>query len=339
MNWFIPGRSRGSTGEAQQNPPRFPTPLLLLIVGIVIVATLTFTGFAWAKKTVTLVVDGKELQVQTFTRTVAGVLKEQNIKLGSEDEVAPALSANLSEGDRVLVSRAMKVTIKVDGKLLKAVSHGQTVSEVLKEEKIVLGKLDLVNPAVGSPLTSGMEIKVTRVSIKEEVKNVPVDFATEKLSEPQLARGITRVIQQGKKGTEKQVWEMTFHDGKEVSRRLVESKEIAPPVNRVIKVGTLQQVSRGGTDIRFREALEMVSTAYTYTGRKTATGVPPRVGGVAVDPRVIPFGTRLYIEGYGYATAIDRGGDIKGQRIDLFMETLSQCRNWGTRRVKVYVMD
>jgi 3D (Asp-Asp-Asp) domain-containing protein len=83
----------------------------------------------------------------------------------------------------------------------------------------------------------------------------------------------------------------------------------------------------------------MQASAYTYTGFHTATGLNPEVGMVAVDPSVIPMGTRLYIEGYGYARAADTGGAIKGDKIDLFMEEYSQCMGWGRRTVKVYILQ
>lgn len=69
---------------------------------------------------------------------------------------------------------------------------------------------------------------------------------------------------------------------------------------------------------------------------KTATGVKPRVGVIAVDPRIIPLGTKLYVEGYGNCIAGDTGGDIKGNRLDLFFNTPSEVKKYGRRQVKVY---
>jgi 3D (Asp-Asp-Asp) domain-containing protein len=83
----------------------------------------------------------------------------------------------------------------------------------------------------------------------------------------------------------------------------------------------------------------MNASAYSHTGRNTASGIYPYKGAVAVDPRVIPIGTRLYIEGYGYAKALDVGSAVKGNKIDLFFETESQARRWGRRPVKVYVLE
>ena len=85
--------------------------------------------------------------------------------------------------------------------------------------------------------------------------------------------------------------------------------------------------------------MTMEATAYTATGNLTASGTRARVGAVAVDPNVIPLGTRLYIEGYGYATAEDTGGAIKGNIIDLYMNSTSEVYNWGRRPVKVTILD
>lgn len=80
------------------------------------------------------------------------------------------------------------------------------------------------------------------------------------------------------------------------------------------------------------------STAYSYSaGNKTATGVYPKRGIVAVDPKVIPLGTKLYIEGYGYAVAADTGGVIKGKIIDVFLPTEKECYKWGRKKVKVTI--
>jgi 3D (Asp-Asp-Asp) domain-containing protein len=88
-----------------------------------------------------------------------------------------------------------------------------------------------------------------------------------------------------------------------------------------------------------QKVMTMESTAYTYTGNRTATGVEPREGLIAVDPRVIPLGTEVYIEGYGYAIAADTGGLIKGNIIDVFFPSLQRCINWGRKPVQVYVLS
>src|SRR5699024_2317005 len=100
-----------------------------------------------------------------------------------------------------------------------------------------------------------------------------------------------------------------------------------------------------------RKAMNMTATAYDLsfqsTGKRpgdksygiTASGTKAKVGTVAVDPNVIPLGTRLYVDGYGFCVAEDTGGAIKGNRIDLFFNSTSEARNFGRRQVKVYILE
>lgn len=85
------------------------------------------------------------------------------------------------------------------------------------------------------------------------------------------------------------------------------------------------------------ETVIFEATAYTWTGYRTATGTWPSRGTVAVDPRVIPLGTELYIEGYGPAVAADTGGAIQGHRVDLYMDSKNECLQWGRRKVEVQI--
>lgn len=95
-----------------------------------------------------------------------------------------------------------------------------------------------------------------------------------------------------------------------------------------------EQPSRG----RVVRTYTMEATAYTWTGSRTATGTWPSKGTVAVDPAVIPLGSELHVEGYGPAVAADTGGDIKGQRIDLYMESYEEAIQFGRRQVLVEML-
>lgn len=84
------------------------------------------------------------------------------------------------------------------------------------------------------------------------------------------------------------------------------------------------------------------STAYTGSG-KTFSGKPctrnaDGISTVSVDPNVIPIGSMLYIEGYGYAVAADTGAAIKGNKVDVYFSTLQECYNWGSKSVKVTIL-
>lgn len=91
--------------------------------------------------------------------------------------------------------------------------------------------------------------------------------------------------------------------------------------------------------ISTKKVVHMTATAYTHTGNPTYTGVYPRIGTIAVDPKVIPLGSRMWVEGYGYGIAQDTGGSIKGNKIDVFMDTKQECLNWGRKKVKVFLIE
>ncbi|HBQ26252.1 MAG TPA: hypothetical protein DD791_07650, partial [Syntrophomonas sp.] len=183
------------------------------------------------------------------------------------------------------------------------------------------------------------EIEVIRVTENEVKVEEPIPCGVERTSDNTLERGLTKTISAGKDGLTKNTVRITYHNGQEVKREVINSETLVEPKNRVIAMGTITAVSRGNQLLNFREARYMEASAYTYTGNRTATGRNPEVGMVAVDPQVIPMGSRMYIEGYGFARAADTGGSIKGNRLDIFLEDRSQCLNWGRRTVKVYLLD
>jgi len=120
--------------------------------------------------------------------------------------------------------------------------------------------------------------------------------------------------------------------------RVETEMRFAPVAGNARNRGVMQTVSRSGQVIRYLREFVMESTAYTYTGNNTYTGIAPHRGIVAVDPSVIPLGSRLYVEGYGFCRAMDIGSKIKGNRIDVFMETRGGALNWGRKNVKVYLL-
>ena len=315
-----------------------PAAIIVLAIALLL-AGIVFAGFAWARKTVTLSVDGKETELKSMASTVGELLKENDIVIGSRDKVIPAAGEKLIEGVRVVVLRSHHVTVNADGKVVEYDTTAVTVEEALREKEISLGEKDMVTPELTQEITEATKIKVTRVRTTEELTNVSIPYAVQRETNPQMARGITRVLKKGVNGTELQRWMVTYHDSQVVERKLIERKTVTGPVTGIVQVGSGQTVSRGGMDLRFSRAMEVVATAYTYTGRNTASGKAPRYGLVAVDPSVIPFGTKLYIDGYGQAVAADKGRAIKGNRVDVFLESEANARRWGVRRVNMYILE
>lgn len=194
--------------------------------------------------------------------------------------------------------------------------------------------------------------------VKYDIDRSGVEHDTKILYNDEKYVDYEQVVQEGSDGMKKSVYQECYVDGRLISRSLEEEIIIKDPVDKIIEVGTKEYVvatSRGG--FRFENQLDMIASAYDLSyescGKNpgdpyygiTASGTKAQPGTVAVDPSVIPLGTKLYIAStdgspdYGFATALDTGGAIKGNRIDLFMEDNTDANNYGIRQVKVYVLE
>lgn len=183
----------------------------------------------------------------------------------------------------------------------------------------------------------GLSREVERIIAVEEIPP-PIQLKPDR----NLREGIRITLKEGKPGLKKVRYEIIRVRGKE-EKRVIEEKVIRPPIPTVVLQGTGRHLtSRGGVN-RVRKVLKMVATAYCAgrggVDRVTATGVRAEYGIAAVDSRVIKLGTLLYVEGYGLALAADRGRAIKGNRIDLFMESYAEAKRWGKRVVTVYILE
>lgn len=156
-----------------------------------------------------------------------------------------------------------------------------------------------------------------------------------------LGKGDSKLLQKGHAGTLCRKHAVYWKNDEEMDHELVESvtkKEMVPEVTALGVKGSEIKVTEENV-ISPKEIMYLEATAYTHTGNNTCTGVYPCIGTIAVDPRVIELGTRMWVDGYGYGVAQDTGGLIKGKIIDVFMDTEKECYAWGRRRVKVYILE
>ncbi len=291
------------------------------------------------QKPVEIQVDGQLIKSRVlFMGTVGGILDQNQIMLEGKDTVEPSLDTAIKKNMRITVTRAFKVTVLADGVSREIYTTPITVKEAITLAGFNLGDKDVVKTLPDTMVVPQQEIEVIRVTEQEINEDQVMPYQVEKTTDPTLEMGLSRTVQAGKNGLARNTMRVTYYNGQEAKRTLVKMETLVQPVKKVIAMGNITSVSRGGERLDFREARFMQATAYTYTGFRTATGKDPAVGMVAVDPQVIPLGSKLYIEGYGYAFAADTGGAVKGDIVDLFMEEHSQCVKWGRRTVKVYIL-
>ena len=315
--------------------------MLRLKIAVLAPAVFVLIAFFYVitQKTVVLDVDGDQITLRTFSTTVGDMLLEQGVTLLEKDEVSPSVDTIMHKKTLVTVHRATELTILADGQETPVRTMKERVADVLEEYNIGIEPLDVVEPALESPVEQGMTVQVARVRTENIACDVPVKYEIQREYTVSLPSGSSRVTREGKEGKERQTWQITYRDGVEMLRQMIGQEVLEKPVDQILLCGSGTTVSRGGENIRFSRSINMQATAYTHTGRNTATGVPPQYGTAAVDTSVIPFGTDLYVDGYGYAKAMDRGSAIKGNKIDLFFETYEETAVWGKRWVDVYILD
>jgi len=236
------------------------------------------------------------------------------------------------------------VTVRVDDSTIALSTSTATVGELLELLEIALSDLDRTDPSPDTPIVDGLEVSVTRVTRCEQVEEDTIPSEMVVLADPDRPAGFTKILRHGQEGRVKKVWRIWEKDGVETSRGILSEEILQESSDTVVLRGTHGSPNRGGD---WRRPVVMEATAYDPGPRScgkwasgyTATGAKAERGIVAVDDRVIPMGTRMYIPDYGFALAADRGGAIKGMRIDLCYSTYAEAIQFGRRKVKVYLLD
>ena len=252
---------------------------------------------------------------------------------------------------------------------------GMTIGEALAAMNVTLSQFDRVTPDAAEPFKAGMTVRVTRVSIENETRREPIAAGVRYQPTTALSPGTSKTTQYPRAGYKEIVEKVYTKDGKETLRKTVSAKVGLEPQHRIISLGVSPRLMprsiqphpryakalsyRGGgprdraamqnnngaaPTYRVAKTLKMETTAYHGSepgggGSRTATGMRVGYGVIAVDPRVIPLGSKLYVEGYGYGFACDTGGAIKGKRLDLAFPSMSQVNSYGRKRgVTVYIL-
>lgn len=234
----------------------------------------------------------------------------------------------------------------------------KTVKELLSDLKIKVDDDDIVIPDLNTELKSEGKISIIKVDVKVIEKEVEAPFKTIKKKNKELTHKQSKILVQGVNGKNKVKCKEYYAGDKLIKEEVIHVETIVKPIDQVFEEGTKDVFTNDRGDFTARKAIKMVATAYEAgprsTGKRpgdkgygiTASGARAKRGTVAVDPRVIPLGTKLYVKSltpgvpdYGFAIAQDTGGAIKGNKIDLFMDTVWECLQFGRRPVMVYILQ
>lgn len=347
--------------------------LLLPIVCVM----LLLSQVVFAKNTY-VINDGDRVLVHTtYTTNPAEVLTEAGLELGEDDTYTTQEGVGMSE---ITIQRTQIVGVIYNGQCFTVSTYGGTVASILEELKICLNANDVVSVPLDTETCDGMTVVIDRCVTIEETYTVCLPYETYYVLDTTLAKDGHKVIQSGVEGQVQKVDMVSYVNGSEVGRVNQLQTVIGEPVNQIVAVGTLEGIPEDqivqsnpapegpeattgngelyigegliitpdGQILTYTSTLQVVATAYHNSDPGctiyTAIGTYCRVGAIAVDPKVIPYGTRMYIvtnDGqyiYGIAVAEDCGGSIKGNRVDLYFDTTDECWTFGIRDATVYFL-
>jgi uncharacterized protein YabE (DUF348 family) len=299
---------------------------------------------------VQITVDGQKKAVWTTADTVGELLKEQNITVEEHDKVIPSFNSAIKAKGTISIDKAFQVNLNIGGEEKQVWSTSITVADFLKQQQVTLNELDRVEPSMDQMVNANTPVKVIRVEKVTDVVEEPIPFAEVKQQDSSLTEGTQMVLQEGQQGTMQKFFEVIKENGEEVSRIVQKEVKIKESKDRIIAVGTKKapavtpsRGNEGGTAVR-----EFVVEATAYSPYcKGCQGISaagynykanPNMKLIAVDPRVIPLGTKVYVEGYGYAIAGDTGGAIKGNKIDVLMPSEAAASKWGRKKVVIRIL-
>lgn len=324
------------------------------------IALLLLSQPAFAQTTY-VITDGSRVLVHTTSATdPKAVLGEAGLELGADDTYTTQAIAGVSEID---IQRSQSILIDYYGEQMEVISFGETVSELLTRLNLSWAEGDTISLPLSTETFDGMELAVASVIRQDQTYTTVLEHGTVYCSDASLPVGTEAVLTEGEDGQMVCNATVTYVNGVESDRTIHSERVISQPVDEVIAIGSgaepsaeeqVPVISDGtitlptGEVLTYTHTLRSLATAYHCEGYvgTTATGTVARVGAIAVDPSVIPYGTRMFIVSedgeyiYGIATAEDCGSleHIIGTRIDLFFDTEYECIQFGSRYCTVYFL-
>ncbi|MBR6826517.1 MAG: G5 domain-containing protein [Oscillospiraceae bacterium] len=346
---------------------------LILMVGML---AALFSQSVFARNSY-VITDGENVTVhQSYSTDPDVVLDEVGIELSDEDTYTTSYNDGVS---RIDIQRMQLVTVDCRGELQTVGTYGETVRELLERLKITPGMQDTLSCDLDQQTYDGLRVDIVHTEVKIEQTRTLVPFETKYYEDPELEPGSEVVLIEGKDGMTENQERVVYENGKEISREVISTVTVSDMVTKLVirgpgnvlraqpnepeyvvkkaetdgstnKRGGISGntiTTESGVTYTYSYTLGVTCTAYScegYTGI-TATGTVARVGAVAVDPRYIPLGTKMYIVSndgqyvYGYCVAEDTGGSIKGYKIDLYFDTVDECWDFGVRSCTAYILQ
>ena len=334
------------------------TAIIVLLLVSITAGVNILNGF----RTVVIYADGRVTEIRTKETKVEDILLQAEVEFREFDYISIGLNEEITEEyNNIHIKRSVPIKVIANNNIFEYETVSETVGFALSEIGIEVSKLDKIQNNITNieiskdePIKENMEIRFIDIAERVISEEIVLPYDSVEIRNDDLENGKTMIVQEGQPGKRITTYNTCYTDGVETSKQKLSETVITEPVNEVREVGTLSTFTTSrGIGIGYNNSFVLNATAYTAASVKgkspshptygiTATGMRAKVGVVAVDRKVIPLGTKLYVESldstkdYGYCIAVDTG--VYGNKIDLYFDTISECYQFGRRNVKVYVL-
>ena len=333
--------------------------LALLLPVLLALVLIRQTAFA---KTYVITDGERVVTYTTFATDPAEVLNQAGLTLDENDTYTTQTGEGVEE---ITICRSQRVTVCYHGEETVVTTFGETAGELLSRLNLEVGEYDVLSHTPDTLLDDGMALRVDSVIKRQESYTSTLPHETLLCNDASLPTGTREVLTEGVDGEMLLTADVLYVNGEETERAVLSETVTKAPVTEVVAVGTgeipesadpdaMPVIAGGyitlptGEVLTYTDSAAIRATAYTHTDAgcdmTTYTGTTVHKGTVAVDPRYIPYGTRMFIVSndgeyvYGIAVAEDCGGDIKGDRMDLYFPTFDECIQFGRRVCTVYFL-
>lgn len=321
-------------------------------VAISLISVLTMTGMTVSLRPVTINDGGHVFSIATFCRHTDTILAKAGVSLQPKDVVSASLEG---EQPHIEITRSFEVPIMANGEVLQTVRMlDGTVADAIAEAGLLANTYDLVGCQPTDVLTAETVIEIAPYESTLRTETEVLTHGEQLTFTDDLPAGSRRVDRAGVDGKVERVLREYYKDGVLMTTETVEETvteavtELATVGNGSLSISPIPlELDENGRPLSYKSVLTGDACAYYFKkGTKTATGTYCKNGVVAVNPEIIPYGTKMFIiadDGYvyGYAEARDTGIAVRENIIiaDLFMETYKQTCQFGRRHVSIYILE
>lgn len=299
--------------------------------------------------TITINNCGEEQTISLAKGTVEEALNRTGITLAENQSVTPSLNTVITGDMNIYVYNSKNIKLTTNGTEMTVKAPEGTVENALNILGYEITDDDILNVDKNAQIEDDMKITLKKVTYVDEKSTKKISYKTVEKDSDDIMTGESEVSQKGVDGEKEVTKRCKYIDGKYDSTKVIDEKVTKKPVDKIVLNGTKRGTTTdsSGAPVSYSYMVSGSGTAYTAApGALTATGVPVYEGGVAVNPAIIPYGSKLYIEAadgshvYGYATAVDTGGALMDGSaiVDLFYFSYDDCVSFGRRDVNVYVL-